>query len=132
MKKLIPILLLSVSQLAFAKNYIVEMKQSLGENELKTLTTLSGVQHLEKFAPSKDEYFKRLYIIDFKHETPDELETLKLHPLVLNVEQSFETSLFEIKPNRNSEMKTSDMLFPLQWGLYNQEQIISKQKLRGG
>jgi hypothetical protein len=132
MKKLISLLLLSLSPMALAKNYVVEMKAELNQQQLNEFKKLQGIHHIEKFAPSDDDYFKRLYIVDVSKSSQDQLEDLKRHPVVLNVEQSFETSFFEIKPNKASEMKTNDMLFPLQWGLYNQEQIISKQKLRGG
>lgn len=135
MKKLIglslTLLSLGVVQTAFAGTYVVKMKNALSNSELTKVTKIKGVQSLEKFTPYKDAYFEKLYVVNFD-DKEHSLDLLKNSSLVEKVERSFDASMFEIKPNPKSEMLTNDMLFPLQWGVYNQEQIIVKQRLKGG
>lgn len=128
MKKLLALSTLLISQIVSANSYVVEMKTKLTKFDIETLKHTDGVKTVQKFTPYSSEYFDRLYSIEFNGSV-SELSSINLIKLV---ENDFEADFFEIKANPNSEMTTDDLLFPLQWGLQNQNQIISKQKLKGG
>jgi hypothetical protein len=127
MKKLLGLSLCLVSQVLMANSYVVEMNYKLSKNDIEVLKT-HGVKTIQKFTPYSSEYFDRLYSVEFEGNLKDlkQLATVKL------IEKDFEADFFEIKANPNSERTTNDLLFPLQWGLQSQGQIISKQKLKGG
>ncbi len=127
MKNLTGITLCLLSTLTFAKSYVVEMNHPLDALELSELKG-QGVKTIKNFTPYSSEYFDRLYSVEFDGKKSD----LSALPNVKLVESEFEADFFEIKANPKSERTTNDMLFPLQWGLQNQNQIISKQKLKGG
>lgn len=131
MKKLLGLSLSLLLNSAFAGTYVVEMTQELNSTDKEKIASIQGVKSLEKFTPYNNEYFNKLYLVDFD-EKKYSLDLLRNNSQISNVEKSFETEFYEIKPNPKSEMITNDMLLPLQWGVYNQEQIIVKQKLKGG
>jgi hypothetical protein len=127
MRNLIGLTLCLFSSLTFANSYVVEMEHKLSKLEIEELKS-QGIKTIQSFTPYSSEYFDRLYSVEFdgKRAALTDLPNIKL------VEDDFEADFFEIKANPNSERTTNDMLFPLQWGLQNQEQIIVKQKLKGG
>lgn len=131
MKKLFGLSLGLLLNSAFAGTYIVKMNAPLSKNGLERVTSIKGVESVEKFTPYKDAYFDKLYLINF-NEKDYSVDLLRNSSLVDNVEKSFEATMFEIKANPKSKMVTNDMLFPKQWGVFNQKPIIVKQKLRGG
>lgn len=131
MKRLVGLSLGLLLNSAFAGTYVVEMKHKLGFSDKESIKSIKGVSSIEKFTPYNDEYFNKLYLINFDNKKYS-LDILKNLKVVNAVEESFETEFYEIKANPKSEMITNDMLFPLQWGVYNQEPIIVKQKLGGG
>lgn len=118
------------SMSAVAGLYIVEMNRPLEQAELNELLNTQGVAKVDSFTPFDDPYFNKLYVINFNDKKYD-LDFLKSYKLVRKIEKSFDAQVFEIKPNPQSKMITNDMLLPLQWGLFNQEQTIVKQKLSG-
>jgi len=117
-----------ISSLTFGASFIVETKTPLDKKALKELHSISGVKEIEKFTRYSSEYFDRLYSIEADASS---LNKLKMHKLVKLAEEDFEADFYEIKPNKQSKMLTKDMLFPLQWGLLNQKQIVSKKLITG-
>lgn len=128
MKKLILLSSLLTSTTVFSASYVVEMNTPLSPTELSQLRANQDIKAIQRFTPYSSEYFDRLYSIEFEGSLSElsKLDNVKL------VESDFKADFFEIKPNPQSEMTTNDLLFPLQWGLQNQNQIVSKQLLKGG
>jgi cell wall-associated protease len=127
MKILLAILTLVLS--VHAEVYVVEMEHELNQSELSKLNSLSGVKKVEKFLPIESEYLNRLYEITTDSEKQKELESLNFVRLA---EKDHMVEAFEIKPKKDSEMTTNDMLFPFQWALQNQNQLIVAQRPNGG
>lgn len=115
---------------SLADIYVVETREPLDAAQMEKLASIEGVGTLKRFLPFDDEYLNRLY----ETEVTDKgaLETLRKSGLVKLVEADHEAELYEIKPNRRSEMFANDMLYPFQWGLQNQGQVISAQTPNGG
>ena len=128
MRNLLGLTTLLFANMVFAESYVVEMKSALNEIELDSMKQEKGMKSIQRFTPYNSEYFDRLYSVEFDGQLAD----LKSIPLVKLIESDFTADFFEVKANPNSELTTNDLLFPLQWGLQNQNQIISKQTLKGG
>lgn len=128
MKKLLGLTTLLFVNYVFAESYVVEMKSALTKSEVESIRLEKGIKSIQRFTPYSSEYFDRLYSVEFEGNISDlkNLRSVKL------VENDFKADFFEVKANPNSELTTNDLLFPLQWGLQNQNQIISKQTLKGG
>jgi hypothetical protein len=128
MRNLLGLTTLLFANLVFADSYVVEMKSPLNELEINSLKQEKGMKSIQRFTPYSSEYFDRLYSVEFEGKVSDlkKLSSVKL------IESDFQADFFEVKANPNSELTTNDLLFPLQWGLQNQNQIISKQTLKGG
>lgn len=94
------------------------MKKVLTEKEKKELIKNYDLKTFTKFTQYRSEYFDRLYVVS------GEIEKLKNDKLVALVEKNFEASFFEVKEKEGSLKVTNDLLFPKQWGLYNQEQTV--------
>ncbi|MEX1099691.1 MAG: S8 family serine peptidase, partial [Bacteriovoracaceae bacterium] len=110
--------------------YIVETYESLSQGEINKVKNIEGVSSIKRFLPFGDGYLQRLYEVELQSEKS--LHLLGKVKLVKMIEADHEAELFEIKPNKKSEMFSEDMLYPFQWGLQNQEQIISAQTPNGG
>ena len=121
--------LLTLSFLTQAKVFVVEMHQKLKTSELNKISKLKGVEKVDRFLPMKSDYLDRLYEVHTKLDLKKELQKLAFVKLV---EEDHAIEAFEIRPNKRSERTTNDMLFPFQWALQNQEQIISAQRPNGG
>lgn len=128
MKKLIALLLFS-NATAFAGTYIVELKAGFKASDIKRIESYSGIKDFSKFTTYKNSYFDRLYSLDLKDDKI--LSLIKNDKSVALIENDFEASYYEIRINKKSEMVTNDLLFPQQWGLYNQNQQIEKRSLGG-
>jgi len=127
MKTLLTLLTLSI--FAQANVYVVEMKEILSNTELKQLKSLKGIQKVEKFLPFSDDYLDRVFEVHTKNDLKAKLSKLSFVKLV---EEDHAIEAFEIRPNKQSERSTNDMLFPFQWALQNQGQIVSAQRPNGG
>jgi len=122
--------LIFLTSFAYADSYVVELKPNFTKLDIKRLSKLNGVNSLKRFTDYSSEYFDRLYSLDFTNR-PKDLIAIKNDPAVQLIENDFEASYFEIRINKDSEMLTNDLLFPQQWGLYNQGQIVEKRSLGG-
>lgn len=108
--------------------HVIEAKAPLKAHELKELEKTVGAK-ITRFLPFGDDYLQRLYEADLSSKSA---KALKNDKRIARVEADHSVELYEIKPNRRSEMFTKDMLYAFQWGLQNQEQIISAQMPNGG
>ncbi|MBD64348.1 MAG: hypothetical protein CME62_04025 [Halobacteriovoraceae bacterium] len=126
MKKILLPLLLST--LAFADSYIVEFKKELTQKEMSSLDHIVSKNKIKKFTQYESSYFNRLYQIEL---SSSERTLLQKNELVKLIEKDFEAQYFEIRVNPNSEMIVDDLLFPQQWGLYNQGQVVETRTLGG-
>ena len=114
---------------AFADVFVVETNNPLGPEQKRKLESIEGLGEIKRFLPFDDEYLNRLYEVEASSSA---LAQLRKSPLVRLIEGEHEAEIYEIKPNRRSEMASKDMLYPFQWGLHNQEQIVSAQTPNGG
>lgn len=127
MKKLLALMTLSV--IAQAEVFVIEAKHPLKKLELKQLENIQKVTQVKKFLPFQDDYLDRVYEIHADGNIQKELDGLSFIKLA---EKDHDINAYEIRPNRQSERFTNDMLYPLQWALQSQEQIISAQRPNGG
>lgn len=127
MKKLLALMTLSV--IAQAEVFVIEAKKPLKKLELKQLQNITRVTKVRKFLPFKDDYLDRLYEVHADGDIQKELDGLSF---IKVAEKDHDINAYEIRPNRKSELFTNDMLYPLQWALQSQEQIISAQRPNGG
>lgn len=121
--------LLTLSIFAQAKVYVVEMNKKLNSQELHKVSQIKGVKSIKRFLPMESDYLDRLYEVYTKVDLKKDLAKLSFVKLV---EEDHEVEAFEIRPNKQSERTTNDMLYPFQWALQNQGQIISAQRPNGG
>ncbi len=126
MKKIFGLTLCALSSLAAAETYVVEMNHSLSANDIEQVKA-QGVKTIQKYTSYSSEYFDRLYSVEFNGDRAD----LAKIPSVKLIEKDFKADFFEIKAHPQSELVTNDLLYPLQWGLHNQKQLIIKQTLKG-
>jgi cell wall-associated protease len=124
MKKLLPVLLLSTQ--VMAASYVVELDN---KNSLKSLKSLAGVSKVEAFSPFDLEETRNQYVIEVEGKT---LAEVKANNFILNAEENFDVSLYEIKPGEKTEKVTDDYLSRKQWGLKAQDQILVEKSIREG
>jgi cell wall-associated protease len=104
---------------ASAKKYVVEFKLPLTASEESKMTKQFKV--FEKLYPVPLTHkLKKTYVI----ETGMPLETLKIQNSILRIEETFFIEAQNIIPHPKSLRPVKDSLFPYQWGVMNQEQII--------
>jgi cell wall-associated protease len=92
--------------------------------EAKHMPKLSPQIKIEKFYPTNDPYFSRLYIVSGEVTK----NQLGLIPGVQLVEESPELLSMSIVPSKNAPKIVEDELFGYQWGLLNQGQIYYREK----
>lgn len=129
MKKLFPLLLLLAAQVS-ASVYVVETHNPLSDEQIKNINSIKGAGEIKRFLPFGSGYLERLYEIEISNDKA--LQKISSNELVKLVEGDHEVDFFEIKPNKQSEMSSKDMLYPFQWGVQNQKQIVSAQMPNGG
>tara|TARA_B100001971_G_scaffold84647_1_gene78003 strand:+ start:112883 stop:116245 length:3363 start_codon:yes stop_codon:yes gene_type:complete len=127
MKKLLALMTLSV--IANAEVFVIEAKHPLKNLELKQIQSIQKVTKVKKFLPFEDEYLNRVYEVHSDGDIQKDLDKLSFIKLA---EKDHAIDAFEIRPNRQSELFTNDMLYPLQWALQSQKQVISAQRPNGG
>ncbi|MCT4641489.1 MAG: S8 family serine peptidase [Bacteriovoracaceae bacterium] len=125
---MIILLVVILSFSSFCADLVVEFKNKLSENDIAKLVSHKDIKSVELFSNYSSEYFDRLYSVAGSKQLKGILA--KMDNVAL-VEENFDANFFEIKPNQKSEMATYDMLFPLQWGLFNQRQVLTRKSLSG-
>ncbi|MEE2744970.1 MAG: S8 family serine peptidase [Bdellovibrionota bacterium] len=113
------------------KNYSIlfEFKNKPSKLQLKNVQSVLKNIKVELFDNFNNDYFKRLYRINFKGNEAQKkaYETLLLGlPFVKKIEPIHQVEALSIKVNPNSPRLENDTFFSYQWGLYNSGQRVLK------
>lgn len=133
MKKLLALLFLPLS--VQADFFVIEMKREVSKVEIQQIASMRDIKAVNRLSQIanddliEDGYLKRLYEVEGKSRVYDALKALDFVKLV-EKDSSFE--LMEIKENDQTNMIVNDLLYPKQWGLINDGQIVSEQRVNGG
>lgn len=111
--------LILTSASAWSKTWVFQTSHKLSEKESLQMAQHLGMKSMKSFHPTSA-YFSRLY--------STVSETRPIHPLIISAEEAPELKRMSILPNENSEMVVNEELFPYQWHLYNQEQILLREQ----
>jgi cell wall-associated protease len=120
--KILILLLCLVPFTVFAERYVVEFEKPLHEVEIKKLRK-SGF-NIELLAHYSSSYFKRTYLVQTDKVS---IKKLKVPHNNFSVENVFNPTMMTVVPSSHPERLVKDELFPYQWNLLNQNQMILRE-----